>query len=782
MSVASCVFLDRLRLKDFIQRREIEIARDQLRQLDEAKSRFTANIHHELRTPLTLMLAPLDSMLSGEFGPVSELQRSYLETMHKNALRLLKLINNLLDHARIEAGTMELHRQPLHLAAVARETVGSARALAERKGLSIAVECAPQLPVVHADPDALEKVFFNLVGNALKFTDPGGRITVSVTPAQTPAAEGAAGAAGAGEAADGVEIVVADTGVGLAPDQLERVFDRFAQVDGSATRRHEGTGIGLSLVRELVALHGGRAWATSEGLGRGAQFHVFLPIGAEDAGAEEVVRTDDGRALTLRRSFDARAADLEHHAEDIGVAEPEQGARYRTAELERTVERFEATRDPSAAPAGPGVRYGHGPEVVVAEDNADMRRLLVHLLAAEFTVRPARNGREALELVRARPPALVVTDVMMPEMSGTELCEAIKADPELAGIPVMLVTSKAERAMKIEGLERGADDYVTKPFHPRELLARARALVRVRSLQEELAEQNAALERALRHVRETEVQLIQAERRAAVGELAAGLAHEMNNPLNFALNAVRELRACLERVSAFVAGVAELDWRDGAKAAEAARRLQELEAESGVAEAAATAAELVGIVIEGLERTERLVADLRDIGTPRGHRTEPVELGRVLDSTLALVRPVMHRNRITVEREIAEGLPRVPGDPSALAQLLLNLLKNAAEALEETGGTVRIRAALAADGAGVEVSVSDDGPGIDPALAERIFEPFVTTRPPGRGTGLGLPISRRIAEAHGGSLALDATAGAGATFVLRLPLEAANATPPRLPG
>src|SRR5690606_25912401 len=156
-----------------------------------------------------------------------------LETMHKNALRLLKLINNLLDHARIEAGTMELHRQPLDLAAVARETVESARALAERKGVAISVECAPQLPVVHADPDALEKVLFNLVGDALKFTDPGGRITVSVTPAQTAAADGAAGAARAGAAAAGVEIVVADTGVGLAPDQLERVFDRFAQVDGS---------------------------------------------------------------------------------------------------------------------------------------------------------------------------------------------------------------------------------------------------------------------------------------------------------------------------------------------------------------------------------------------------------------------------------------------------------------------------------------------------------------------------------------------------------------------
>jgi CheY-like chemotaxis protein len=278
-----------------------------------------------------------------------------------------------------------------------------------------------------------------------------------------------------------VELVVADTGLGIPPDQLERVFDRFAQVDGSATRRHEGTGIGLSLVRELAALHGGRAWATSEGLGHGSQFHVFLPLGSEDADAEEVVRADDGRGITLRRSFAAIGADVDHHAESEAdtIAEGPHGPRYKTAELERTVERFEAVE--AGVPAAVQAAVDRRPEVVVAEDNADMRRLLVHLLGAEFAVRPARNGREALALVRERAPALLVTDVMMPEMSGTELCEAVKGDPALSGVPVMLVTSKAEREMKIQGLELGADDYVTKPFHPRELLARARSLVRLRS-------------------------------------------------------------------------------------------------------------------------------------------------------------------------------------------------------------------------------------------------------------------------------------------------------------
>src|SRR5690606_15111095 len=205
---------------------------------------------------------------------------------------------------------------------------------------------------------------------------------------------------------------------------------------------------------------------------------------------------------------------------------------------------------------------------------------------------------------------------MMPEMSGTELCEAIKADPELAGIPVMLVTSKAERAMKIEGLERGADDYVTKPFHPRELLARARALVRLRLLQEELAEQNAALARALSHLEASEVALVQAERLAAVGELAAGIAHEVNNPVNFSLNSLRALEETVRGVRDFASRLAAVDWRDTAKLAENAREMQRLEAEMGLEEVVATIDELIAIVIEGLERTSCLVGDLRDFGSP----------------------------------------------------------------------------------------------------------------------------------------------------------------------
>ncbi len=785
-STASCALLDQVRFTDFKQRREIEAARDKLTELDEAKSRFSANVHHELRTPLTLMLAPLDAMLEGAFGAVPEVQRGYLVTMHKNALRLLKLINNLLDFAKIESRQVDLQRQPLEVARVIGDIVESARPMAERKGVELVAACADELPCVNADPDALEKILVNLVGNALKFTDAGGRITVHASLDDGSDDERESTSDSAAVAAESIHITVADTGIGIPPDQLGRVFDRFAQVDGSATRRHEGTGIGLSLVHELTALHGGRAWATSEGLGHGTQFHVTLPRGTADEGAEEVTEADDGRALTLRRSFDALTADLDHHRDDQAnpglptqpegagaVATLAQSERYRTLEMERTVERLEGERrqdDLLSAAAAGSVSL---PELVVAEDNADMRHLLVHLLSAEFRVRAARNGREALDFVRERAPALVVTDVMMPEMSGTELCEAIKTDPALAGVPVMLVTSKADREMKIRGLELGADDYVTKPFHPRELVARARSLVRLRALQLELAEQNAALERALEHLRQTEVALVQAERLAAVGELAAGIAHEVNNPVNFALNSLRMLKETVKQVREFASRVQSLEWRDVAKLAESARAFERLESEVGLGEVGATLDELVGIVIEGLDRTSRLVRDLRDFGA--GEREpEAIDVRVALDSTLQLLRPHFADRRVKVERNFAAELPLITADPSAIKQVFLNLLKNAADALDETGGTVRIGVATSHEGRSIEVTVADNGPGIDAELRSRIFDPFVTTKSAGKGTGLGLAISRRIAESHRGALEVEAAPDGGAVFTLRLPTETTN--------
>jgi signal transduction histidine kinase len=596
-------------------------------------------------------------------------------------------------------------------------------------------------------------VLVNLVGNALKFTEPGGRIEVSVRR------EG-----------EGAHLSVADTGLGIPAEQLDRIFDRFAQVDDSATRKHEGTGIGLSLVRELVELHGGRVWAESPGPGRGATLHVVLPRGEADAAEEEDLLDNGAHGEKLGRSIAAMEAELAHHG-DLDGAE-------RLVELERNVERFEGS---SAQVVSESLGHPPGtPEVLVAEDNTEMRRLLVHLLGRRYRVRSAPNGRLALEAALATHPDAVVTDVMMPEMSGTELCRALKGDPATRHIPVILVTSKAEREMKIEGLELGADDYVTKPFHPRELLARVGSLVRIGQLQAELTERNLALEQAnhelertLDELKEAEVQLIQAERLTAVGELAAGVAHEINNPLNFARNALAALRTYVEDLRGVAQAVSDLELADREKLAEQLAELERRKTELGFETLSGELTELVGITTEGLDRTSRLVTELRDFAAPRAGGGGVVDVGLGLESTLQLLGHAAQRARVTFKREIPGGSVRALGDARALNQVFLNLLKNAIEALEGTGGTVHVR--LRQGESAVTVDIEDDGPGIDPALRERLFEPFVTSKPAGRGTGLGLPISRRIVQECGGTLEMRSEPGRGTCFTVTLRAEGGDA-------
>jgi signal transduction histidine kinase len=778
-SVMSSVLLDRVRFSDFSRRHELERARDELRELDRAKSRFTANIHHELRTPLTLVLAPLEAMLQGEFGAVSDSARQYLRTMQVNALRLLKLINNLLDLAKAESGQLTLKRRPMDPARVVADVAAGAAPMAERKQVRLVTAIEPGLPTLHADADALEKVVMNLLGNALKFTESGGTITIALRPAAPGEPE-----------AGGVHLSVTDTGIGLPPEELGRIFDRFAQVDASATRKFEGTGIGLSLAKELTELHGGRIWAESPGLGHGATFHVTIPAGApsdDEVMDEEVLTTRDGQGVALGRSLGALEAEL--NLEDEGALPAAAGVSaeaYRGAELARTVERWESAAGGDAPPAigritASDPTLADAPEVLVAEDNADMRRLLVHLLGREFRVRETRNGREALEAARERAPDLVLSDVMMPEMSGTDLCRALKGDPATRDVPFMLVTSKAEREMKIEGLELGADDYVTKPFHPRELIARVRALVRLHRLKATLAERNQALEDANRELARTveelksaEVSLVRAERLAAVGELAAGVAHEVNNPVNYALNALKMLRDRVDGVRRVAEGLTALDLRDPTKLAAQAEALVRLRDEIGLEETAAEVAELAQIAGDGLGRTQRLVGDLRELAGPRRGEPVSVDLVRGVVSTVQLVRHSLERAGVRIETRVADDLPRVRGDAGALSQVILNLLKNAADVLETAGG--RIEVAAFAEGADVVVEVRDDGPGVSEAVRARLFEPFVSTKEAGRGSGLGLSICHRIVSEHGGTITLEASPeGSGAVFRVRLPAEERDA-------
>ena len=759
--IASSYVLDRIRFNDFTQRLDLERARDELHELDRAKSRFSANIHHELRTPLTLILSPLEALLGGEFGSVADAQREYLESMRDNAQRLMRLISNLLDLSKIESSALQLHRRPLELGRVVGGLVTSAQPLARTKGVRLEAEGFDDLPLARADLDAVEKIFLNLIGNALKFTPKGGCVTVTGR-----------------EEMDRVLVSVADDGAGIPEEELGRVFDRFAQVDSSATRAHEGTGIGLALAKELVELHGGSIWAESDGVGHGSRFCVMLPVEtASDVSDVEYLKHPDAEVNGLETWKGAMVAEAgpvevdapEGDAEE-GVSDDDAAAATAIAEDELEERADRVARDAR-------------PSLLVVEDNSEMRRFLAAILGAHYSVRTACNGREGLEAALERRPDLVVTDVMMPEMSGTDLCRELENDRRTRGTPVLLLTARADREMKVEGLDLGARDYVTKPFHPQELLARVRSIVQIEQLQLKLAQRNTVLERTIRELEQTEVQLVQAERLAAVGELAAGIAHEINNPVNFAINSLQALRVRLDDVGRLLGAVAEVDPARPESAAEALEKLDRIKDELDFEELHPELMELASIATEGLDRTHRLVGDLQGFAGHGSAETGPVDVRVGLASTIRLVNRTVCDAGAEIETDFAVDLPVIDSSASVLNQVFLNLIKNAADALDgRRGGRISVIARSEIDGNGggdgdgsgrewVVVEVSDNGPGIDDDVRGRIFEPFVSTKPSGRGSGLGLSVCRRILGQLCGSIDLLERDQPGAAFEVRLPVD-----------
>jgi PAS domain S-box-containing protein len=416
-----------------------------LAELDRAKTAFFSNVSHEFRTPLTLMLAPIEDTLNDVESPLLERHRERIEVAHRNSARLLKLVNSLLDFSRIEAGRIDASFEPIDLAQFTALLASNFRSAIERAGLAFEVNCAPLSGRSYVDRDMWEKIVFNLLSNAFKFTFEGS-IVVELRD---------------NDRCDAAELVVTDTGVGIPAEELPRLFERFHRVEGQRSRSFEGTGIGLALVQELVRLHGGTVHVDG-GLGQGTRFTVSIPFGAAHLPADKV-EARHSRAQTSVRA-EAYVEEMLRWLPDIEIA---QSARD--------------TADSSAL-LFPEADREH---VVVADDNADMRRHISRLLNGRWNVTTAPNGKAALDLIRERKPDLVLTDVMMPELDGFGLIRQVRSDPDLREIPIIMLSARAGEEARLEGLESGADDYLTKPFSGRELLARVNANLQLARLRRE---------------------------------------------------------------------------------------------------------------------------------------------------------------------------------------------------------------------------------------------------------------------------------------------------------
>ena len=648
-------------------------ATEKLKELDQAKTEFFSNVSHEFRTPLTLMLGPLEDALTDAGEPLTPAQEARVTLAHENSLRLLKLVNALLDFSRLQAGRAQARFAPLDLAQVTAELAGMFESAVTRTSLRLQIDCPPLSQPAWVDRDLWEKIVLNLISNAIKFTHEG-RIDVRV-----------------GENTDTMILEVADTGVGIPQDEICRIFERFHRVPGVSGRAHEGTGIGLALVRELVGLHGGRVHASSE-VGVGTTFRVEIPKGFAHLPGDSVDQRPEGSHAS--REVAAHLADARRwqRLADSAGSMPSSGTAPQRAE--------------------PGVA-GARARVLVVDDNADLREYMASLLAGEYEVSSAVDGLQGLAAAQEDPPDIIVSDVMMPGLSGTDLVRRLRAEPRTASIPIILVSARAGQEAAIAGLDAGSDDYLTKPFAAPELLARVR----------------------------THVQLAR-RRREWISQLQAA-----NRELDaFTHSVAHDLRAPLRGIN----GMAEILFDT---------KLQQLDSEGQ---------KYLRYIRDSGQRMAQLIEDLLKLSrTTRGELLRhPVDLSDLARHVVQQLRESDPNREVTFA--VQDGLS-ANADPRLLRAALENLLGNAWKfTSRRTAARIEF---------GVDVTqgepiyfIRDNGAGFDMTYADRLFGVFQRLHAASEfeGTGVGLATVQRIIVRHGGRIWAEGAVDKGATFFFTL--------------
>jgi len=428
---------------------------EKLKELDQVKSRFFANISHEFRTPLTLIMGPLEQMLTEEEEKEQD-RKERVKLMLRNSQRLLNLINQLLDLSKLDSGKMKLQAVRQNIISFLKGLTESFHFLAAQNKLDLTFHPEEEDITLYFDAEKLEKVICNLLSNAIKFTPAGGKITIKVKTNPTPAGNFPSGCA---------VILVADTGIGIPQEQLQYIFDRFYQAGIPGEHKQKGSGIGLALTKELVTLHHGeievKSSDRSEGERSGTEFALRLPLGKVHLKPEEIV---DLSGITSQQQKTCEVPQL------YAVEKEEEERDVKEKEIELEMQEKEI--------------------ILVVEDSRDVRKYIRGPLEKLYTVLEAVNGREGIEKAKEIIPDLIISDIMMPEADGYELCSVLKQDVLTSHIPIVLLTAKASEENVVQGLETGADDYITKPFNTKILMARIRNLIDLRcQLQQKMKRQ-----------------------------------------------------------------------------------------------------------------------------------------------------------------------------------------------------------------------------------------------------------------------------------------------------
>lgn len=785
-----------------------------LAELDRAKTAFFSNVSHEFRTPLTLMLGPLEDELR-------EQKRPAIELAYRNSLRLLKLVNTLLEFSRIEAGRLEVSFEPVDLARLTVELASNFRSAVEKAGLQLKIECPPLTSPAHVDPEMWEKIVLNLMSNALKFTF-AGEIEVTLREQNEPRV---------------AILSVRDTGTGIPEAELGRVFERFHRIKNAKSRSHEGSGIGLALVQELTRLHGGAVHVQSQ-VGVGTTFTVEIPLGTAHLPAEKIKssrQTSPSGVLS--------AAFLEESMAWLPNGSPNVGSTN--------------TSTPSLSEASP-VSAPPGSRILLADDNRDMREYLERLLKSSgYDVTATSDGEAALQLARENPPDLVLSDVMMPRMDGFALLREIRGDQRLRALPVVLLSARAGEEATVEGVEAGADDYLIKPFSARELLARVRTQVElsrhrrqfaflleaerrrlyeammhapaqililrgpqhvielsnyehqrangrnsvenfvgrpIREAQPEIANQGyfEVLDRVYKtgepfggkeakvvvndfsgQPREIYVNFVYQPTRDAQGAVDGIFVHAVDvTPQVVARLEVERLVE--QRTAKLRETIAELESFSYSIAHDLRAPLRSLHGYANVLvsdyapDLPADAQKFLQRIETAAIRMDKLVQDVLSYSkVVRGELVlEPLNLDKLLREIIETY-PMFAPDKAQVT--IVGELPEVLGNEAMLTQVFSNLLGNA---VKFVAPGVKPQIVVSAENSVsiARIQIRDNGIGIPPAQHEKVFEMFHKLDSGSSGTGIGLAIVKKAIERMGGKIGIVSEPGAGSTFWIELPL------------
>ena len=752
---------------------------ESLAELDRAKTQFFSNVSHEFRTPLTLMLGPLEEVLPASRERLSPEQHEQLVVARRNALRLLKLVNTLLDFSRLEAGRVTALFQSTDLCSFTQDVSSVFRSAIEKAALSFSIQCDRLSETAYVDRDMWEKVILNLLSNAFKFTFEG---SIGVRLRQV---------------GNTAELSVSDTGTGIPEQELPRVFERFHRVEGAQGRSFEGTGIGLALVQELVKLHGGSVTATSS-LGKGSTFTVAIPLGKGHLPAEHLELKPSLRPTAF--SGETYVEEAQHwlqHASDSSISQ-------------------------SPGPLAPSVTQAEVDAkderelVLLADDNGDMRDYVARLLQPSYRVHAVADGAQAVAAARQLRPDLVLADVMMPGLDGFGLLRAIRDDSALSHTPVILLSARAGEESRVEGLHAGANDYLVKPFTARELLARVAshlAMSKVRIEQSITAQRlvaivesaddaiiskdlngiitswNRAAERIFGYTAEEMIgrsiitiippelhsdeprilQTIGSGKRIDHFETVRVTKRGERLDVSLTISPVRD-------ESGKIIGAAKIA-RDITQQKRAEHALRTSERIASVGRLAATIAHEIN---NPLEAVTNLVYLAKETANPKetrdylamaeeelgriSHLTKQtlgfyreskeatrIRIGSLLDPLISVFAGRAKNKSVDIRTEIVDD-PEIYAVAGEMRQLITNLLNNSIDAVR-SGGRIRVRLSAAQDWntgrRGARLTIADTGTGIPPAIRSRLFEPFFTTKDE-VGTGLGLWVCKGIVDRHHG--------------------------------